>query len=206
MQSSGSTASHNQAPELMLDQSVGTPSPSVALLEVQAWAAVGGLDRLDELYVAERDYVSAFNAVVDATSDAQFDAAPGKLGATCDGLARATQRADAFLTIPVPEGKQLWSQLLTRYDELTTACRNLGAQPTRRIAANRCSRRAAESLVAVPMNMSTGKISAAATTERMRSMVSDLVPTAQSEHELGTVVIRAVTCRASGSAETWSGR
>ena len=46
----------------------------------------------------------------------------------------------------------------------------LRVAPTRRIAANRCSRRAADSRVAVAMKISTGASMASATTDRMRSM------------------------------------
>ena len=47
----------------------------------------------------------------------------------------------------------------------------LRVAPTRRIAANRCSRRAADSRVAVAMKISTGASIASATTDRMRSLV-----------------------------------
>ena len=47
----------------------------------------------------------------------------------------------------------------------------LRVAPTRRIAANRCSRRAADSRVAVAMKISTGASTARATTDRMRSLV-----------------------------------
>ena len=46
----------------------------------------------------------------------------------------------------------------------------LRVAPTRRIAANRCSRRAADSRVAVAMKISTGASTASATTSRMKSM------------------------------------
>jgi hypothetical protein len=46
----------------------------------------------------------------------------------------------------------------------------LRVAPTRRIAANRSSRRAADSRVAVAMKISTGARMASATTDKMRSM------------------------------------
>ena len=49
--------------------------------------------------------------------------------------------------------------------EITETCR--GVAPTRRMAAKRCSRRAADSRVAVPMKISTGKSKASAPTARM---------------------------------------
>ena len=45
----------------------------------------------------------------------------------------------------------------------------LRVAPTRRIAANRCSRRAADSRVAVAMKISTGASMASATTDKSRS-------------------------------------
>jgi hypothetical protein len=120
---------HAPNAELMLDQTTPPPSPSIALLEDQAWAAVGGLDVLDELYTAERDYYSAFDAGANATTDAQFDAAMGKLGTTCDGLDRATRRAEAYFPVPDPAGRPPWSRVLDSYRRLTTACRALVAQP-----------------------------------------------------------------------------
>ncbi len=51
--------------------------------------------------------------------------------------------------------------------EITETCR--GVAPTSRMAANRCSRRAAARRVAVPMKMSTGNSSAPATTARISS-------------------------------------
>ena len=53
-------------------------------------------------------------------------------------------------------------------------CRRVA--PTSRIAANRCSRRAADSLVAVPMKISTGASSARAITDRRRSMLDAVMP------------------------------
>ena len=47
----------------------------------------------------------------------------------------------------------------------------LRVAPARRIAANRSSRRAADSRVAVAMKISTGARMASATTDRMRSML-----------------------------------
>ena len=52
----------------------------------------------------------------------------------------------------------------------------LGVTPTSRIAANPCSRRAADRRVAVPMKISTGISSARATTDRTRSMPDGVRP------------------------------
>ena len=51
---------------------------------------------------------------------------------------------------------------------ITEICR--GVAPSSRIAANRCSRRAADSLVAVATKISTGASRASATAEKMKSM------------------------------------
>ena len=52
----------------------------------------------------------------------------------------------------------------------------LGVAPTSRIAANRCSRRAADRRVAVPMKISTGSSSASATADRTKSMPAGVRP------------------------------
>ncbi len=86
---------------------------------------------------------------------------------------------------------------------IVVTCR--GVAPTRRIAANRCSRRAAASRLAVPMKISTGKSSAPATTDRIRSMASASYPTTQPSHRLGEVVIRWSIRLAPGRCATCSG-
>ncbi|MEV0411464.1 M56 family metallopeptidase [Streptomyces sp. NPDC050448] len=130
VQTSGSSTRSSRPPELMLDQSKWAPSASMARIEGQAWAAVGGLEHIHALSAAERDYATAFAAGANSTSDAQFLTAMGKLNTTCDGLARATQRADAYFTVPEPAGQQVWSRVVTRYRQLATACRSLATQPS----------------------------------------------------------------------------
>ncbi|MFF8904782.1 M56 family metallopeptidase [Streptomyces olivaceoviridis] len=129
VQTSGSTARSSRPPELMLDQSTQAPSASMARVQGQAWAAVGGLDRINALSAAERAYTTAFVAGADSASDAEFVEAMGKLRTACEGLARATKRAGAYFTVPDATGQQVWSRLLTRYRTLATACRNLAARP-----------------------------------------------------------------------------
>jgi hypothetical protein len=84
--------------------------------------------------------------------------------------------------------------------EITAIC--WGVAPTRRIAAKRCSRRAADSRVAAPMKISTGKSSAAVTTARIRTMPLWLVPTPNTQalplHWLGVVVLMVLTRSAPG--------
>lgn len=130
VEASGSTTHSSQSPEPMLNQATPTPSASVARLEGWAWAEVGGLDHINALTDAERVYITAFEAVVSATSDAQFTTAIGKLKGTCAKLDRATKRADAYFTVPVPAGQQAWAGVLTRHQQLVTACRNLTTQPS----------------------------------------------------------------------------
>ena len=84
----------------------------------------------------------------------------------------------------------------------TEICR--GVAPTSRMAANRCSRRAAASRVAEPMKMTTGKSMPNATTARIRSMPFLLMPTplGQSPQSLGGVVFSRQTSAAPGIART----
>ena len=75
--------------------------------------------------------------------------------------------------------------------------------PTRRIAANLCSRRAADSRVAVPMKISTGNSSAQATTDKIRSMPLALMPAPTAQLEplqlLGEVAEMLLTSVAPGT-------
>src|SRR4029453_13171969 len=76
-----------------------------------------------------------------------------------------------------------------------------GVAPTNRIAAKRCSRRAADRRVAVPMKMSTGNSNKTATTASTRATPLELKPTANAQllpHSLGEVVLMLVTSTASG--------
>ena len=84
---------------------------------------------------------------------------------------------------------------------MVAICR--GVAPTRRIAAKRCSRRAADNRVAAPMNTSTGNSSAAATTDRTMVMPLALVPTGahSPEQSLGDVVLIRVTWWAPSCSE-----
>lgn len=120
------TAAHAQASVPAVNPA-GAPSASVTLLQAKAWAALGGVDLLNGFYPAQSAYNSAIAAAADATTEAQFATALRELSASCGRIAQATQQADAYFTMPVPAGEQLWSQMLARYRQWTTACRRLGA-------------------------------------------------------------------------------
>jgi Zn-dependent protease with chaperone function len=123
------TAAQAQA-DLSAAHPADTPSASVTRLQALAWGALGGGDLLNGFYPAESAYRSAVAAAGDATNDAQFTAVLRKLSTSCNKIARATQRAAAYFDVPVPAGQQLWSHMLTRYRQWTTACRRLGAHTT----------------------------------------------------------------------------
>ena len=90
----------------------------------------------------------------------------------------------------------------------TLICR--GVAPVSRMAANRCSRRAADSRVAVPMNISTGNSRPSAIVDRMRSIAAALRPPTTAQFAplqlLGEVVWIAVTAVAPGWAASCPGR
>ncbi len=69
---------------------------------------------------------------------------------------------------PNPAATPITAATLDSTAEMIAICR--GVAPTSRIAAKRCSRRLADSRVAVPMKIRTGNSSAAATTDSTRSM------------------------------------
>jgi hypothetical protein len=87
--------------------------------------------------------------------------------------------------------------------EITETCR--GVAPTSRIAANRCSRRAAASRVAVPIRISTGTINAPATIVSTRVMPSAPMPIAQRSQSLGSVVMMLDTRSAPDIPDSSSG-
>ncbi|MFD0396581.1 M48 family metallopeptidase [Kitasatospora sp. NPDC127121] len=125
----GSGSGNAQRAESMLDQTRSAPSAAIALAQNQAWAAVGGLDHINEFNAAQRDFAAAMGGAANATSDAQVEAELRTVGGTCEQLAGATRRADEYFTVPDPTGQQLWSRLLVGYQQLTTACRNLVDRP-----------------------------------------------------------------------------
>jgi Zn-dependent protease with chaperone function len=124
----GGNITEAQATQMVASPSA--PSPALAQLEVYSWTEVGGLDLVNDLSAAEDTYYTAANAADKAVSDGQFAAALRKIGAACGDLARVTQRAEAFFPVPDPGGQQIWSQTVTGYQRLTTACRNLAANQT----------------------------------------------------------------------------
>ena len=84
---------------------------------------------------------------------------------------------------------------------ITEICR--GVAPTSRIAAKRCSRRAADNRVAPPMKISTGNSSPAMTADKISVMPLPLMPRplTQPSQLLGVVVLMRSTGLAWGSAD-----
>ena len=114
-----------------------------------------------------------------------------KNGSPVNGIAASAGRSAK--NRPKPAATPSTAATLDSTVEITEICR--GVAPTRRIAAKRCSRRAADSRVAPPMKISTGNSSAAATTDRISVMPLALMPTpsAQSALQLlGAVVLISV--------------
>ncbi|WP_405826367.1 M56 family metallopeptidase [Streptomyces sp. NBC_00838] len=109
-------------PELMLNQSRPTTSASMARRQGNAWAALEGLDHIKALSAAEKDFYAEF--------------APGgstiALTPTCVELGRAVKRAEAYFPVPSPVGQQAWSDMLTRFQQLATACWDFVTEPSPR--------------------------------------------------------------------------
>jgi hypothetical protein len=93
------------------------------------------------------------------------DRSLGKNGSPVNGTAASGIRSTK--NRPKPAATPAAAANVDSTAAMTEICR--GRAPTRRIAANRCSRRAADSRVAVAMKISTGVSRASATTEKMRS-------------------------------------
>ena len=109
------------------------------------------------------------------TSGRLRDSSAGKNDWPVNGMAasgiRSTKNSPKPMTIPAAAATAATADSTAA---ITEVC--LGVAPTSRIAANRCSRRAADRRVAVPMKISTGISSARATTDRTRSMPDGVRP------------------------------
>ena len=127
------------------------------------------------------------------------DRSLGKNGAPVKGTAASGVRSRK--NRPNPAATPATAATVDSTAEITETCR--GVAPTRRIAANRCSRRAADSRVAVPMKISTGNSSAQATTDKIRSMPLALMPAPTAQLEplqlLGEVAEMLLTSVAPGT-------
>jgi hypothetical protein len=100
------------------------------------------------------------------TSDGLSLSSAGKNGWPMRGMPATGMRSRK--KIPKPTATPRTAATVDSVAASRETCRRVA--PTRRIAANRSSRRAADSRVAVPMKISTGARMASATTVRMRSM------------------------------------
>ncbi|MFB7897501.1 hypothetical protein ACFC1B_14320, partial [Streptomyces xiamenensis] len=87
-------------PALVPDRAAPEPSATVSLLQHQAWAAAGGLERIEALRTAELRYSSAFTAVGEATDDTAFPQAMDRVTSACEAMDRATRRASAYFSVP----------------------------------------------------------------------------------------------------------
>ena len=94
------------------------------------------------------------------------DSSAGKNGWPINGMPATGMRSRK--KIPKPAATPATAAAVDSVAASRETC--LRVAPTRRIAANRCSRRAADSRVAVAMKISTGASTASATTSRMKSM------------------------------------
>ncbi|MFF4243624.1 hypothetical protein ACFYY2_04010 [Streptomyces sp. NPDC001822] len=109
----------DQRPWVVLEQSRPTSSASMARIQGNAWAVLGGLDHIKALSAAEKDFYAAFAP----------HGSIGTLNLACGGLGRAVKQAEAYFTVPTSTGQQVWSHMLTRFQQLATACRDFGTQP-----------------------------------------------------------------------------
>ena len=106
------------------------------------------------------------------TSAGLSDRSPGKNGSPKNGMPATGVRSRK--KIPNPAATLRIPAVVDSVAASRETC--LRVAPARRIAANRSSRRAADSRVAVAMKISTGVSMPSATTDRMRSMPLDSIP------------------------------
>ncbi|MDQ0753945.1 hypothetical protein QF034_008176 [Streptomyces africanus] len=115
---------------LMLDQSTPAPSAAVSRLQHQAWAAAGGLERIQALRAAERTYSAAFTAGGKSTTDAEFLQVMDRMKSTCGEMDRATRRANTYFSVPSAAGQRMWARVLTRHRAMVGTCRALATRPS----------------------------------------------------------------------------
>ena len=130
------------------------------------------------------------------------DSSAGKNGWPVNGMAASGTRSTK--NRPKPAATPATAARVDSTAAISEIC--LGVAPTSRIAANRCSRRAADNRVAVPMRISTGSRSASATTDRTRLTPPELRPPRITQlfrmpQPLGAVVLRLVTFAAPGRCD-----
>ncbi|MEU2573003.1 M48 family metalloprotease [Streptomyces anulatus] len=131
------SAAHGQASRpaaVMLDRSTPPPSAAVSLLQHQAWAAAGGLERIQALRAAERAYSAAFMAGGKATTNTGFLRAMDRVKRSCAEIDRATGRATTYFTVPSTAGQRMWARLLTRHRAMADTCRALHTRPSAKTA------------------------------------------------------------------------
>ncbi|MFI0989993.1 M48 family metalloprotease [Streptomyces exfoliatus] len=116
-------------PALVPDRPAPEPSAAVSRLQHQAWAAAGGLERIEALRTVELRYSAAFTAVGEATDDAGFLQAMDRVTDACGAMDQATRRAGAYLDVPSAAGQRIWTRVLTRHREMTDTCRALAMRP-----------------------------------------------------------------------------
>jgi hypothetical protein len=115
---------------LMLDRSTPAPSPTVSLLQHQAWAAAGGLERIQALRAAERTYGAAFLAGGKSTTNAGFLRAMNRVKRSCAETDRAVRRANTYFSVPSAAGQRMWARVLTRHRAVVRTCRALHTRPS----------------------------------------------------------------------------
>ncbi|MFJ4823063.1 M48 family metalloprotease [Streptomyces bacillaris] len=113
----------------MMDRSTPAPSKAVAKLQHQAWAAAGGLERLQALRAAERTYSGVLAAVGKSTTDAELLLAMDRVKDACETLDRATRRAGTYFTVPSEAGQRMWARVLARHRTMTGTCHALATRP-----------------------------------------------------------------------------
>ncbi|MFI2292524.1 M48 family metalloprotease [Streptomyces niveus] len=122
---------HSSRPAaLMLDRSAPAPSEAVSRLQHQAWAAAGGLERIQALQAAERGYSAAFTAGGRSTTDAGFLKVMDRMKTTCGEMDRAARRAKTYFSVPGAAGQRMWARVLARHRAMVGTCRSLATRPS----------------------------------------------------------------------------
>ncbi|GAA2531949.1 hypothetical protein GCM10010423_29370 [Streptomyces levis] len=115
---------------LMPDRPTPAPSAAVSRLQHQAWAAAGGLERIQALRAAERAYSAAFAAGGKSTGAAELLRAMDRMKSACGEMDRVTRRANRYFSVPSAAGQRMWARVLARHRAMVGTCRSLTARPS----------------------------------------------------------------------------
>jgi Zn-dependent protease with chaperone function len=119
----GGGGSPSQAATILAGRESATPPASAPLVALQflAWTVAGGSPIVIDIARDGETITSAFKTNPPSAAE---------LTAGCASLADTISQADAYFTIPIAAGQQLWQQALDSVGQIASDCRNYQTSPT----------------------------------------------------------------------------